>query len=80
MHMMNEMPYEVGVLGDNQGGGLGVLGFLTLGSKLGCYTTWRPRLLGEWSGGPTRQTVVPDERRPQRLTQRSARPVMEGDH
>jgi hypothetical protein len=36
MLMMNEMPYEVGVLGDNQGG-LGVLGFLTLGSKLGCY-------------------------------------------
>jgi hypothetical protein len=33
---MNEMSHEVGVLGDNWGG-LGVLGFLTLGSKLRCY-------------------------------------------
>jgi hypothetical protein len=37
MHMMNEKSYEVGFLGDNQKGGLGVLGFLTLGLKLGCY-------------------------------------------
>jgi hypothetical protein len=40
--------------------------------------TWRPRLLGQWSGGPTRQSVVPNDRRPQRLTQWSARPVIEG--
>jgi hypothetical protein len=47
--------------------------------------TWRPRLLGQRSGDPldspvcNGQSGVPGDRRPQRLTQRSARPVMEGD-
>jgi hypothetical protein len=36
MHMMNKMSYEVGSH-EIIKGGLGVLGFLTLGSKLGCY-------------------------------------------